>query len=112
MKVKSSKPKGQRMFKSIKFIHTNHCGKMKHKRPFWIEPIGKGWWFDYLNDEWYDGGYNSKRYSISYAVKIYGLNDIYSLRAAKRKIANWDVPKGTKFRVDLPFVGYNYIITK
>jgi len=53
MKITSSKPKGQRMFKSIKHYHTTHRGKkIKHKRPFWIEPIGKNWWFDLYTGEW------------------------------------------------------------
>ena len=41
-----------------------------------------------------------------------GFNSIYSLKAAKRKIAKWNVPKGTKFKVGLPWVSYNFIVTK
>lgn len=32
MKVKSSKPKGRRIFKS-------------YRRPYWIEPVEFDWWF-------------------------------------------------------------------
>ncbi len=39
-------------------------------------------------------------------------NNVWSLKAAKRKIANWDVPKGTWFRVSLPYVGYDFKIRK
>ncbi len=46
MKVISSKPKGQRILKCLNLEHTNHKKEIiKVRRPFWIEPIGKGWWF-------------------------------------------------------------------
>jgi len=114
MKVVSKKPKGQRMFKSIKHYHTTHRGKkIKHKRPFWIEPIGKNWWFDLYTGEWTQK-YNGKGGMTTsyYSMTCDGFNNIYSLKAAKRLIAKWDVPKGTKFRVSLPFVGYDFYITK
>lgn len=41
-----------------------------------------------------------------------GFNDAYSLKAVKRLVAKWNVPKGTKFRASLPFVGYDFYITK
>ena len=114
MKVVSKKPKGQRIFKCLKAEVTNHKGKViKHKRPFWIEPIGGNWWFDLEVGQWYEN-YDSKRRSTSsyYAMKSDGFNDVYSLKSAKRLILKWDVPKGTKFRVSLPFVGYDFTITK
>ena len=114
MKVISSKPKGQRMFKSIKHYHTTHRGKkIKHKRPFHIEPIENGWWFDLELGDWVNK-YNGKGGMISsyYAMAYDGFNNIYSLKAAKRLITKWNVPKGTKFRVSLPFVGYDFYITK
>lgn len=107
MKVTSSKPKGQRMFKSVAIKH-------KSKRPFAIEPIGRGWWFDLDLGEWYDGGYDSTRRSCSgyYAMTRDGFNDVYSLKSAKRLIARWNVPKGTWFRVSTPYVGYHFKIKK
>ncbi len=111
MKVKSSKPRGQRIFKCTKFRHIT--GGRKIRRPFWIQPVGKGWWFDLEFGEWtqeYNGiGGMTSSY---YAMTRDGYNDIYSLKAAKRLIYKWSVPKGTKFRVSLPFVGYWFIITK
>jgi len=41
-----------------------------------------------------------------------GFNNIYSLKAAKRIIAKWNVPKGTKFSVGLPWVGYSFTVSK
>lgn len=43
MKVNSTKNKGSRMFKCIKFKHGST--NIKSKIPFWIEPIGNEWWF-------------------------------------------------------------------
>jgi hypothetical protein len=114
MKVTSSKPVGQRMFKSVKATHTTHRKiKVKMKRPLWIEPIGKNWWFDLNTGEWVQG-YNGKGGMTTsyYSMESDGFNNIYSLKAAKRKIANWDVPKGTWFRVSLPYVGYDFKIRK
>lgn len=108
MKVTSNKPRGQRIFK---------CRKLKHglqhkvRRPFWIEPIDNGWWFDLGTYNWTreSGGGRTSSY---YAMKAHGLNDAYSLKACKRLIHKWDVPKGTKFRVSLAYVGHYFIITK
>ena len=102
MKVISKKPKGQRIFKSI-------------GRPYWIEIIDFGWWFSLVDGEWYEGYNNLPKggsTSSYYAMKREGFNDIYSLKAAKRKIHKWNVPKGTKFSVGLPWVGHGFIITK
>jgi hypothetical protein len=41
-----------------------------------------------------------------------GFNNAYSLKAVKRLIAKWNVPKGTKFRASLPFVGHDFFLTK
>ena len=35
-----------------------------------------------------------------------------SLKAAIRKIKNWDVPKGTKFKLVSRWAGYDILITK
>ena len=112
MKVKSTKPKGERIFKCTKFNHGNT--NIKSKRPFLIEPIGSDWWFSTETGEWYNGYDNitkGGRCSSYYAMTYYGFNNIYSLKAAKRKISKWNVPKGTKFRISLPFVGYDFTIT-
>ena len=47
-----------------------------------------------------------------YAMKYDGYNNVYSLKATKRLINKWNVPKGTRFIVSLPFVGYDFYITK
>jgi len=99
MKVISLKPKGKRIFKT-------------KKRPYWIEPIGEGWWFYLEKGEWKEGFYDGHKTSSYYSMVTIGFNDIYSLKAAKRKINKWNVPKGTKFEVNLPWVGHGFIITK
>ena len=104
MKVKSVKPRGQRIFKNTH----------KH-RPYWIEPVNTNYWFNLSTGEWetteeYSGGYG--RTSSYYAMSHSGFNDIWSLKAAKRKIAKWNIPKGTVFRVGLPWIGYDFFITK
>lgn len=38
--------------------------------------------------------------------------DCRSLKAAIRKIKNWNIPKGTKFRLCSRWVGYDIYITK
>lgn len=113
MKVKSTKKRGTRNFKCVKYKHKS-CGKIvKTKRPFAIEPIGGNWWFCLKSGEWQPeyngvGGMSSSYYSMTHD----GYHNVYSLKAAKRLIAKWDIPKGTKFRVNLPFIGYNFVITK
>ena len=114
MKVVSSKPKGQRIFKCLKLIHINHKREnKKHKRPFWIEPVENGWWFDLELGDWVQG-YNGKGGMTTsyYAMTYNGFKDVYSLKAVKKLVAKWNVPKGTKFRASLPFVGYDFYITK
>ena len=114
MKVVSVKPRGQRILKSLKVFHTTHKKeKIKHKRPLWIEPVGGSWWFDLEFGDWVPE-YNGKGGMTTsyYAMEYDGYNNIYSLKAAKRLISKWNVPKGTRFRVSLPFVGYNFYITK
>lgn len=114
MKVVSKKPRGQKMFKTVKFVLTSGLNKGKKvRRPLCIFPIGKGWWFCLERGEWepkYNGvgGMTSNYYSMKY----HGYHNVYSLKAAKRLIAKWDVPKGTKFHVGLPFIGFDFIVTK
>lgn len=114
MKIISSKPKRQRIFKCLKLIHTNHKGEnKKHKRPFHIEPVENGWWFDLELGDWVNK-YNSKggMSSSYYAMTYDGFKNAYSLKAVKRLVAKWNVPKGTKFRASLPFIGYDFFLTK
>lgn len=110
MKIISSKPKGQRIKKCVFFKLDNGC---RTKRAFWIEPVENGWWFDLELGEWIKG-YNGKGGMTTsyYAMTYYGFNNVYSLKAVKRLVAKWNVPKGTKFRASLPFVGYDFFITK
>lgn len=103
MKIRSVKPKGQRIFKDTH----------KH-RPYWIEPVNTDLWFNVSIGEWehfedYKGGGRTTSY---YAMKYNGYKDIWSIKAAKRTIAKWNVPRGTVFRVALPWVGYDFFITK
>ena len=100
MKIKYSKPKGQRIKKST------------HKyRPLWIEIMGRGWWHVHELDQWVKDYPDGKHCSSCYYVE-FGLNKIWSLKAAKRKIHKWDVPKGTVFLIHLPWVGHSIEITK
>jgi hypothetical protein len=109
MVITSLKPKGQRIFKSV-LIKLKDGRKVK--RPFWIEPVIKSGepflWFNKETGEWGEKGNTS----VYYAMTYYGFNNAYSLKAVKRLIAKWNVPKGTKFRASLPFVGYDFYITK
>lgn len=112
MKVTSSKPKGQRIFKSVT-IKTET--RRINKRPFWIEPIPTEnqpfLWFCLERGDWFieTTGANTSSY---YSMKYDGFNDAYSLKAVIRLVKKWNVPKGTKFRASLPFVGYDFTITK
>ena len=113
MKTTSSKPKGQRFFKSVT-IHSKYSdgSKRRMKRPFWIEPVIKTGepflWFNTETGEWGEKGNTSVYYSMTYD----GFNNAYSLKAVVRLIKKWNVPKGTKFRAILPFIGYDFFITK
>ena len=113
MKLTSSKPRGQRIFKvaPIKTIRGNK--KVIMRRPMAIEPIGSGWWFSITTGEWIQG-YDPKQQCVSgyYSMEHDGYKNIWSLKAAKRAIANWDIPKGTWFRVMLPYMGYTFKIRK
>lgn len=88
--------------------------KCEHKgRPMWIEPIGKGWWFVHETGEWSNEYPEGKACSSAYyAMESRGFNNIYSLKAAKRKIAKWAVPSGTWFRVNLPWIRYGFKVKK
>lgn len=72
--------------------------------------MGAGWWYSITKKQWQEG-YNPKDHMCS---SFYGMGkeNVYSLKAAKRKIFNWNVPKGTVFRVSLPFVGHVIYVTK
>ena len=112
MRTKSRKPKGQRMFKSVSYLNP-HNNNIKTKRPLWVEPVERGMWFDSDKLEWIKnpknlGGLHSTYYSMNYL----GLPNPMSLKAAKRLIYKWKAPKGTKFRVNLPFNGFDFFITK
>ena len=114
MKVISTKPKGQRILKSTT-IHLKYEDGSKrriYKRPFWIEPVIKTGepflLFNTETGEWGEKGNTSVYYVMSYD----GFNDAYSLKAVIRLIKKWNVPKGTKFRASLSFVGYDFFITK
>lgn len=100
MKVKYSKPRGLRIKKVM--------GK---DRPFFITT--KNLWFNMKTGQWeecYDFS-NGDWSSAYYAMGDSRYKDLYSLKAVKRKIAKWNVPKGTVFRVSL-YVGYDFLITK
>lgn len=111
MKVKSTKQKGLRIFKSRK--HKFNNSNQKTIRPFWIEPIENDYWFDIKSFSWIK---NPKTYvglqSSYYAMKSEGLTDAYSLKAVIRLINKFNVPKGTVFRASLPFIGYDFYLTK
>ncbi len=101
MKVKYSQPRGKRLLKST------------HTRPLWIEPIGPNWWFSLESGEWIDHYPSGERCTTSYySMEIDGFNNIWSLKAAKRKIAKWNVPSGTWFTVSLPWVSHEFKIKK
>ncbi len=112
MKVKSTKKRGERMFKCIKFKHIINDNIVKIKRPFSIHPIGDNWCF-YLEDGKWSNKADEKgsRTSNYYAMEYDGYTDPYSLKAAKRLISKWNFPKGTKLKIGSPFVGYDFIIT-
>lgn len=113
MKVISIKPKGQRMFKSGT-IHSKYPDGTKrriYKRPFWIEPVHFGWWFCLKTGQWVNETTWANTSSY-YAMTSYGFNDAFSLKAVIRLVKKWNIPKGTKFRAGLPFVGHDFFITK
>lgn len=100
MKVKFSKPRGQRIKKS-------------YHRPLWIEPENKDMIFDTTEKRWtklYTKGNGVT--TAYYAMDIHGLRDVYSVKAAIRLINSWDVPVGSKWNVLLPWIGHDFIITK
>jgi len=110
MKVYSKKPKGQRIFKCMKFWHPKF-GKIT--RPFNIHPVENDWWFNLKTGEWQQSyPYKSPCTNHFYAMEHSGYKNIYSFKAALRTIRKWNVPIGTKFMVSSPFVGYYFIVTK
>lgn len=113
MKVKSTKSKGQRNFKCRKWKHNSSGDTLYVKRPFSIEPIGYNWWFRFNTGQWEQNPDSYAGTTTSYySMTSSGYKNVYSLKAVKRLIHKWDVPKGTKFKASLPFVGYTFIITK
>lgn len=105
MKITSLKPRGQRIYKS--------SIKSTRNRPLWIEPIGRDWWFNLTTGEWQEGNEDGQPCTTSfYAMKHYGFKDVWSIKAAKRAIAKWNVPKGTWFKVSMPWVGHEFNIKK
>ena len=100
--------------KTVSKFRGNRICKVPHSgRPLWVEPLGSGWWFNLSSGEWQDnyptGGNCMSSY---YSMNSSGFHNIYSLKAAKRKISKWNVPKGTWFRVSIPYVGYNFKVKK
>lgn len=114
MKVVSNKPRGSRMFKSVTFKLTSGLNEgCKVRRPLWISPVDMKWQFNLTTGQWVSEYDNYSGLTNSYyAMTWKGYHNVYSLKAAKRLIAKWDVPKGTKFIVSLPFVGYEFTVTK
>lgn len=109
MRVVSSKPKGSRMYKSVSFKPTSGlCKGMTVRRPLTIQPVER-LWFSLETGQWIE---EYSGYVVSSYYAYHGLNKVYSLKAALRLIRKWDVPKGTQFYVSLPFVGYEFKVTK
>ena len=108
MKVISSKPRGQRIFKCYPF---KKDGKI-FRRPFWIEPEDGMWWFDIIKGQWFQGATKGKLCTSSYYCVGHGHRGVWSLKACKRLVNQWDLPKGTRIRCGLPWVGYHFIIIK
>lgn len=110
MKVTSRKPKGQRIYKCVNF---NHSKFGKIRRSYWIQPVDSDLYFNPKTLKWIKKPDDLRGLSTAYyAMTSYGLNNAYSLKAVKRLISKWEVPKGTKFRASLPFVGHDFFITK
>lgn len=113
MKVKSTKPRGQRIFKCVKWNHNSSGKEVYVKRPFWVEPVGSNWWFRLSTGQWEQNPESYAGTTTSYySMTSSGYNNVYSLKAVKRLIHKWNVPKGTKFKASLPFAGHTFIITK
>lgn len=100
------------MFKSVSYLNC-YNNYIKTKKPFFIKPVESNIWFDADKLEWIKnpenlGGLHSSYYAMSHI----GLPNPMSLKACKRLIYKWKAPKGTRFRVSLPFVGFDFIVTK
>lgn len=109
MKTISTKPKRQRIYKTISYKR----GDRKIHRPLLIQPLDSIWKFDIKIKDWVYTSEASLYYDNEYFImSLDGLNNIYSLKAAIRLLKKWNVPTGTKFWVRLPFIGYDFIITK
>ena len=107
--MKSSKSKPRRIFKSQKF-------GLKNIRPMWIEiESPNNLWFSFEHKQWrtYEEFGNKGYSNCYYAMRhIRGLHDVYSIKAVKRLISKWDLPKGSKISVSLPITGHEFILTK
>lgn len=111
MKIKSSKQVGFRILKSKKHFYCN--SKTKSRRPFWIEPVENDFWFNADTNTWIKNPISiSGLQSSYYAMSHCGLTDAYSLKAVIRLVNKFNAPKGTVFRASLPFVGYDFYLTK
>lgn len=111
MKVKSSKPRGERIFKCPRL----HIKGKKIKRPYWIEPLNRGLYFNPETLTWNGGNELESlrgQHSVYYAMEYLDLPDAYSLKAVKRLISKWNAPKGTWFKASLPYVEYEFKIRK
>lgn len=117
MKVKFRKPRGQRIKKAQPILIRNKW----YDHTITISILSN---FDNTFPEWYSHEYkkwissadlmdylkkvldNSVSNEVGYEAKI------RSLKAAKRFIFKTPHPKGSKFRVSLPWCGHSMVITK
>ena len=107
--MKSTQSKPNRIFKTQKF-------GLKTIRPFWIEvKSDENLWFSFEDNQWlpYEKrgkeGCTSSYYAMRHKV---GLHDVYSLKAVRRLISKWNLPKGTKITASLPIMGHIFTFTK
>lgn len=107
--MKSTQSKPNRIFKTQKF-------GLKTIRPFWIEvKSDENLWFSFEHNQWLSyekrgkEGCTSSYYAMRHKV---GLHDVYSLKAVRRLITKWNLPKGTKITTSLPIMGHTFTFTK
>lgn len=117
MKVRYKKPKGQRIKKAYPILIRGR----KAYRSLVIEVIRNG---DYSLPHWYSHDYKTwildedlsdylkETLDESVSNGVWFEAEIWSLKAAKRFIARTPHPKGTKFRVLLPWQAHVIIVTK
>lgn len=110
MITKANRPKGQRTYKSVKY---NFSKEHKTKIPFNIAPAEFGWMFNLESGQWEnENKTDGDRINKYFYMVRFGFKNAYSLKAVKRLIHKWDVPKGTVFFASLPFEDDYFIITK